>query len=1111
MTDSIEVFALSRRSQPSREAAPALSLGGPEPAERSARGRATAAPHGSQPLRLPSLLDPQLAAAAAAARSERSGLARPQLTVPVAPSAELDDRLLFEAADDPGRKLYLPRYRLGEEVVSGERRYRVALRPEGEGWTLAVGLERYPAPEIEVAARDAEVIPHTVAVLLRFQLRLDGAEVGEKELAFEELTADERGLRAVLRLTRLEERDQVHQALTQTALGATLVVRRSLRVGVPLEPLEGGGYLTSVGRGMLVPGQPLDLDAAAGGEGAADVVLVESARGLRLVPQGGAQLADLGRADFADLGPQELARLRYADTPLELGGGGGEERPLLITSNWNPGGQRGIYNDHPTGVVFGREGWWIFNQDGQPLPAGAAFNVLAFDADGKRGFVHVSDAGNLSGNSTFLDHPALNGRHEALLLVTPARTLGREAARHIGVWYEGGRGRWAIYYQDRSPMPAGAAFHVLVVSGRRDAFVHRAGGANLSGNVTWIDSRLTDGNPDLLLFVTPSWNPPSGGRASRARPAAGRPDPAPPRRPVPVGPGVGVIPDRPVIGGGGPGVVLYRAGVYNDHAIGVYYWSNRWAIFNQDRQAMPEGAAFNVLVLRPGGDASLHRCEPANTKGSATRLEVAAGGGGPQAGACFAVRTAQGSRVKVAVMRPSGGGAAVQWMGYSDEPRYQEQEWGADLPSDRRPFVFPPDLYPYVFGGADGPPAGGGGLIRHTVRWQGATHVYYQDEARRSRFYYLPDAFKLARTAGAFRTPFLRVRFASADGSLEAMTAGLSYLALPHVDGARLEAAAQELAHRVPAAAGEPFLEPLLASRLRFRLGLPRADQASVSFVEQTEALVSLRDGIQHSLSLPLDHFLPVFDAMVGGVSLLFNGQVEIDLGEGATETIPPVPFVARMNDLAGEALDVAGAFVEAAGTFRATLRNAVESPVRVRGLAVELHRGGGRVAAAFAAGLPAELAPGETLELEAAATPPPGGGRVEAVFDLSQVDVLPEREAILDAVVDPTTRADYVRVIRVRTVRELFAPPADGAALTLILVELRRGDAPSVTVELRPDQLLVEARLTAPLRGYLLGGADPGNYSYRVTAVRGGTPASEPQWRTASEEDLWILSNHVA
>lgn len=88
------------------------------------------------------------------------------------------------------------------------------------------------------------------------------------------------------------------------------------------------------------------------------------------------------------------------------------------------------------------------------------------------------------------------------------------------------------------------------------AFVHRADPANTRGNSTYLDDPSIKGDPGAFLSVTQNWNP-----------------------------------------GGGPGT-------YNDHPVGVSYEADRlgWTIFNQDLAPMPEGAAFNVVVLRnPAG------------------------------------------------------------------------------------------------------------------------------------------------------------------------------------------------------------------------------------------------------------------------------------------------------------------------------------------------------------------------------------------------------------------------------------------------------------------------------------------------------------------------------
>jgi hypothetical protein len=50
---------------------------------------------------------------------------------------------------------------------------------------------------------------------------------------------------------------------------------------------------------------------------------------------------------------------------------------LSVTHNWNPGGGRGVYNDHPIGVVYDQDvqKWVIYNQDDALMHNGAAFNV----------------------------------------------------------------------------------------------------------------------------------------------------------------------------------------------------------------------------------------------------------------------------------------------------------------------------------------------------------------------------------------------------------------------------------------------------------------------------------------------------------------------------------------------------------------------------------------------------------------------------------------------------------------------------------------------------------------------------------------------------------------
>jgi hypothetical protein len=232
----------------------------------------------------------------------------------------------------------------------------------------------------------------------------------------------------------------------------------------------------------------------------------------------------------------------YVDHPLA---NNDPSAQLLITANWNPGGVGGTYNNHHTGVWLTQQGRWsIYNEDRLVLVPTAAFNVLCT----KAGFVHRAAPSNIVNNWSVIDHPCCNGRSDAVLLITanwnPGGVGGTYNNHALGVWYT--NGRWAVFNQDRAPMPVTAAWNVLCPEG---GFVHRVTPQNLcGGNGTWIEHPAARGNPDAVILVTPNWNP------------------------------------------GGQG------GLYHGSALGVYYCGDRWALFNQDMAPMPLGAAFNVWI-----------------------------------------------------------------------------------------------------------------------------------------------------------------------------------------------------------------------------------------------------------------------------------------------------------------------------------------------------------------------------------------------------------------------------------------------------------------------------------------------------------------------------------
>jgi O-glycosyl hydrolase len=227
------------------------------------------------------------------------------------------------------------------------------------------------------------------------------------------------------------------------------------------------------------------------------------------------------------------------------------EAIVLVTPNWNPPGQSGIYLNHPIGVWYTGSRWAIFNQDFGSMPQGASFNVQILNA-GRNAFVHTATSSNTQSNWTEIDHARTNNNPEAIVLVTPnwnPHGQGGVYLNHpIGVWYTGSR--WAIFNQDGAGIPQGASFNVQILNAGTDAFVHRATTSNIDGDYTWIDHARTNNNPEAIIFVTPNLSPPGMG-----------------------------------------------GGVYLNHSIGVWYTGSRWAIFNQDIASMTQGPAFNVLIL----------------------------------------------------------------------------------------------------------------------------------------------------------------------------------------------------------------------------------------------------------------------------------------------------------------------------------------------------------------------------------------------------------------------------------------------------------------------------------------------------------------------------------
>lgn len=98
------------------------------------------------------------------------------------------------------------------------------------------------------------------------------------------------------------------------------------------------------------------------------------------------------------------------------------------------------------------------------------------------GFVHRATEGNSRGDYTYLSEPRIDGNPNAVILAEPSGggvSSGDATYDHnVGVWFEPGKKRWAIFNQDLAAVPPGAAFEVVVPPADQ-RFVHRSALLNI--------------------------------------------------------------------------------------------------------------------------------------------------------------------------------------------------------------------------------------------------------------------------------------------------------------------------------------------------------------------------------------------------------------------------------------------------------------------------------------------------------------------------------------------------------------------------------------------------------------------------------------------------------
>lgn len=203
-------------------------------------------------------------------------------------------------------------------------------------------------------------------------------------------------------------------------------------------------------------------------------------------------------------------------------------------------------------------------------------------------FEVIAAAPYIFGDEALINNGASESQTGALLFLTENISPGGACncvidQAPLGVMYDTFWDRWAVINEDQSAMPAGASFNVLAVpASSPGVFVHTAAAPNIDGQLTLINSPLTNDNPKAELQVTQDFDP-------------------------------GAI-----------------GGTYDPHVIGVWYDSalGEWSIINEDGEFMPVGASFNVMVgptHSNGGKESVLETSHGNSPGGVTLFNGANG------------------------------------------------------------------------------------------------------------------------------------------------------------------------------------------------------------------------------------------------------------------------------------------------------------------------------------------------------------------------------------------------------------------------------------------------------------------------------------------------------
>ncbi len=191
-------------------------------------------------------------------------------------------------------------------------------------------------------------------------------------------------------------------------------------------------------------------------------------------------------------------------------------------------------------------------------------------------FIHKADTTNISGYTTALDHPDLNGNSSIYPIFThnynPGGGSGKYVIQKQSFWKSGAT--WKIYNDNFDAFKNNSNYNILLPGTDMESFVHTSDKGNTTSNRTYIDHPSINGDPNAIILVSSVY------------------------------------------------------GVYNTNTFGVFYsgTQNKWAIYNQagTNTAMGANKEFHVAIVKKNQtnySSFVHTADTSNTVNNNTKLD----------------------------------------------------------------------------------------------------------------------------------------------------------------------------------------------------------------------------------------------------------------------------------------------------------------------------------------------------------------------------------------------------------------------------------------------------------------------------------------------------------